>query len=92
MQNEAPDPLERNINTSLRQKLERRTIRVLDGKSTVEKMRDATQIPLKHDPIKSVETLADKFQLTENLPISHNLLPPTVNAYQSLPEYQTISA
>ena len=33
---------------------------------TVGKMRDATQIPLKHDPVKSVETLADKFQLTEN--------------------------
>ena len=108
---------------------------------TVDKMREATQIPLKHDPVKSVELLADKFQLTENergdilrqlfmgadnsryglvnavtaaskiaksyeratelehiggeilsLPISHNLLPPTVNAYQSLPEYQTISA
>ena len=29
-------------------------------------MREATQIPLKHDPIKSVELLADKFQLTEN--------------------------
>ena len=108
---------------------------------TVDKMREATQIPLKHAPVKSVELLADKFQLTENergdilrqlfmgadnsryglvnavtaaskiaksyerateleriggeilsLPISHNLLPPTVNAYQSLPEYQTISA
>ena len=33
---------------------------------TVDKMREATQIPLKHDPIKSVELLADKFQLTEN--------------------------
>ncbi|MBR0287683.1 MAG: DUF932 domain-containing protein [Selenomonadaceae bacterium] len=108
---------------------------------TVDKLRESTQIPLKHDPVKSVELLADKFQLTENergdilrqlfmgadnsryglvnavtaaskiaksyeratdleriggeilsLPISHNLLPPTVNAYQSLPEYQTISA
>lgn len=108
---------------------------------TVDRMREATQIPLKHDLVKSVELLADKFQLTENergdilrqlfmgadnsryglvnavtaaskiaksyerateleriggeilsLPISHNLLPPTVNAYQSLPEYQTISA
>ena len=108
---------------------------------TVDKLRKSTQIPLKHDPVKSVELLADKFQLTENergdilrqlfmgadnsryglvnavtaaskiaksyerateleriggeilsLPISHNLLPPTVNAYQSLPEYQTISA
>ena len=108
---------------------------------TVDKMREATQIPLKHDPVKSVELLADKFQLTENergdilrqlfmgadnsryglvnavtaaskiaksyerateleriggeilsLPISHNLLPPTVNAYQEIPEYQTISA
>ncbi len=108
---------------------------------TVDKLRESTQIPLKHDPVKSVELLADKFQLTENergdilrqlfmgadnsryglvnavtaaskiaksyerateleriggeilsLPISHNFLPPTVNAYQSLPEYQTISA
>ena len=33
---------------------------------TVEKMRESTQIPLKHDPVKSVELLADKFQLTEN--------------------------
>ena len=33
---------------------------------TVGKMRDATLIPLKHDPVKSVELLADKFQLTEN--------------------------
>ena len=33
---------------------------------TVNKMREATQIPLKHDPVKSVELLADKFQLTEN--------------------------
>lgn len=108
---------------------------------TVDKLRESTQIPLKHDPVKSVELLADKFQLTENergdilrqlfmgadnsryglvnavtaaskiaksyerateleriggeilsLPISHNLLPPTVNAYQEIPEYQTISA
>ena len=108
---------------------------------TVDKMREATQIPLKHDPVKSVELLADKFQLTENergdilrqlfmgadnsryglvnavtaaskiaksyerateleriggeilfLPISHNLLPPTVNAYQKIPEYETIPA
>ena len=108
---------------------------------TVDKLREATQIPLKRDPVKSVELLADKFQLTENergdilrqlfmgadnsryglvnavtaaskiaksyerateleriggeilsLPISHNLLPPTVNAYQEIPEYQTISA
>ena len=33
---------------------------------TVDKMRESTQIPLKHDPVKSVELLADKFQLTEN--------------------------
>ncbi|MBR0287372.1 MAG: DUF932 domain-containing protein, partial [Selenomonadaceae bacterium] len=33
---------------------------------TVDKMRDATQIPLKHEPVKAVELLADKFQLTEN--------------------------
>ena len=33
---------------------------------TVNKLREATQIPLKHDPVKSVELLADKFQLTEN--------------------------
>ena len=33
---------------------------------TVDKLREATQIPLKHDPVKSVELLADKFQLTEN--------------------------
>ena len=109
---------------------------------TVDKLRESTQIPLKHDPVKSIELLADKFQLTENergdilrqlfmgadnsryglvnavtaaskiaktyeratdleriggeilsLPVSHNLLtPPTVTAYQSLPEYQTISA
>lgn len=109
---------------------------------TVDKMRDATQIPLKHDPVKSVELLADKFQLTENergdilrqlfmggdnsryglvnavtaaskiaktyeratdleriggeilsMPVSRNILPPpTIAAYQSLPEYETISA
>ena len=108
---------------------------------TVDKLRQATQIPLKHNPVKSVELLADKFQLTENergdilrqlfmqgdnsryglvnavtaaskiaksyerateleriggeilsLPISHNLLPPTVNAYQEIPEYETIPA
>ena len=109
---------------------------------TVEKMRESTQIPLKHDPVKSVELLADKFQLTENergdilrqlfmggdnsryglvnavtaaskiaktyeratdleriggeilsMPVSRNMLPPsTISAYQSLPEYQTISA
>lgn len=29
-------------------------------------MREATQIPLKHEPVKAVEVLADKFQLTEN--------------------------
>ena len=33
---------------------------------TVDKMREATQIPLKHEPVKAVELLADKFQLTEN--------------------------
>lgn len=33
---------------------------------TVDKLREATQIPLKHDPVKAVELLADKFQLTEN--------------------------
>ena len=33
---------------------------------TVDKMREATQISLKHDPVKSVELLADKFQLSEN--------------------------
>ena len=109
---------------------------------TVNRMRESTQIPLKHDPVKSVELLADKFQLTENergdilrqlfmggdnsryglvnavtaaskiaktyeratdleriggeilaLPVSRNMLPPpTIAAYQSLPEYQTISA
>lgn len=108
---------------------------------TVDKLREATQIPLKHDPVKAVELLADKFQLTENergdilrqlfmqgnnsryglvnavtaaskiaksyeratdleriggeilaLPISRNLLPPTIDAYQPILEYQTISA
>lgn len=109
---------------------------------TVNRMRDATQIPLTHDPVKSVELLADKFQLTENergdilrqlfmqgdnsryglvnavtaaskiaktyeratdleriggeilaLPIPRNILPPpTVAAYQSMSEYQSISA
>lgn len=108
----------------------------------VDKLREATQIPLKHDPVKSVELLADKFQLTENergdilrqlfmgadnsryglvnavtaaskiaksyeratdleriggeilsLPVPQNILPPpTISAYQSLPEYETISA
>ena len=33
---------------------------------TVDKLREATQIPLKHEPVKSVELLADKFQLTES--------------------------
>lgn len=33
---------------------------------TVDKLRETTQIPLKHDPVKSVELLANKFQLTEN--------------------------
>ena len=33
---------------------------------TVDRLRESTQIPLKHDPVKSVELLADKFQLTEN--------------------------
>lgn len=33
---------------------------------TVNKMREATKIPLKHEPVKAVELLADKFQLTEN--------------------------
>ena len=109
---------------------------------TVNKMREATQIPLKHEPVKSVEVLADKFQLTENergdilrqlfmgadnsrygrvnavtaaskiaktyeratdleriggeilsMPVTRNMLPPpTISAYQSLPEYQTLSA
>ena len=109
---------------------------------TVDKLREATQIPLKHEPVKAVELLADKFQLTENergdilrqlfmgadnsryglvnavtaaskiaksyeratdleriggeilsLPVPQNILPPpTVAAYQLLPEYETISA
>lgn len=108
---------------------------------TVDKMREATQIPLKHDPVKAVELLADKFQLTENergdilrqlfmggdnsryglvnavtaaskiaksyeratdleriggeilsLPVSLNLLPPAVNVYQEVPEYESIPA
>lgn len=109
---------------------------------TVNRMRESTQIPLAHDPVKSVELLADKFQLTENergdilrqlfmggdnsryglvnavtaaskiaksyeratdleriggeilaLPIPRNILPPpTIAAYQSLPEYQSVSA
>lgn len=109
---------------------------------TVDKLREATQIPLKHDPVKSVELLADKFQLTENergdilrqlfigadnsryglinavtaaskiaksyeratdleriggeilsLPVPQNLLPTTtVAAYESMPEYESISA
>ena len=109
---------------------------------TVDRMREATQIPLKHDPVKAVELLADKFQLTENergdilrqlfmggdnsryglvnavtaaskiaktyergtdleriggeilsLPVPRNMLPPpTIATYQSLPEYETISA
>ena len=109
---------------------------------TVDKMREATQIPLKHEPVKAVELLADKFQLSENergdilrqlfmggdnsryglvnavtaaskiaktyeratdleriggeilsLPVASNMLPPpTITAYQRLPEYETISA
>lgn len=108
---------------------------------TVDKLRESTQIPLKYDPVKSVELLADKFQLTENergdilrqlfmggdnsryglvnavtaagkiaksyeratdleriggeilsLPISRNLLPLVVDAYQEVPEYETIPA
>ena len=109
---------------------------------TVDKLREATQIPLKHEPVKAVKLLADKFQLTENergdilrqlfmgadnsryglvnavtaaskiaktyeratdleriggeilsMPVSRNILPPpTIAAYQSLPEYETISA
>ena len=109
---------------------------------TVNKMRETTEIPLKHDPVKAVELLADKFQLTENergdilrqlfmgadnsryglvnavtaaskiaktyeratdleriggeilsMPVSRNMLPPpTIAAYQPLPEYQKLSA
>ena len=33
---------------------------------TVNRMHESTQISLAHDPVKSVELLADKFQLTEN--------------------------
>ncbi len=33
---------------------------------TVEKMRETKEVPLGKDPIKAVEVLADKFQLTEN--------------------------
>ena len=105
---------------------------------TVNRLRESTQIPLNHDPVKSVELLADKFQLTENergdilrqlfmgadntryglvnavtaaskiaksyeratdleriggeilsLPIPRNILPPpTISAYQAVPEYQ----
>lgn len=109
---------------------------------TVDKLREATQIPLKHAPVKAVELLADKFQLTENergdilrqlfmgadnsryglvnavtaaskiaksyeratdleriggeilsLPVSQNILPPpSYDAYQTISEYETISA
>ena len=109
---------------------------------TVDKMREATQIPLEHNPVKSVELLADKFLLTENergdilrqlffggdntryglinavtsaskiaksyerateleriggeilaLPVPRNILPPpTVEAFNSLPDYESISA
>ena len=109
---------------------------------TVDKLREVTQIPLKHDPVKAVELLADKFQLTENergdilrqlfmgadnsryglvnavtaaskiaksyeratdleriggeilsLPVSQNILPPpSYDAYQTISEYETISA
>lgn len=33
---------------------------------TVEKMRETKEVPLGKDPVKAVEVLADKFQLTEN--------------------------
>ena len=33
---------------------------------TVNKLRESTQIPLSYEPVKSVEWLADKFQLSEN--------------------------
>ena len=109
---------------------------------TVNKLRESTQIPLSHEPVKSVELLADKFQLSENergdilrqlfmsgdnsryglvnavtsaskiaksyeratdleriggeilsLPVPQNILPPpSYNAYQAIPEYQTIPA
>ena len=35
-------------------------------KMTVEKLRESTQIQLTNEPVKAVEILADKFQLTEN--------------------------
>ena len=99
---------------------------------TVNKLRESTQIPLKHEPVKAVELLADKFQLTESergdnsryglvnavtaaskiaksyeratdleriggeilsLSTTRNILPPpTIEAYQALPEYKIISA
>ena len=109
---------------------------------TVDKMREATQIPLEHNPVKSVELLADKFLLTENergdilrqlfiggdnsryglvnavtsaskiaksyerateleriggeilaLPAPRNILPPpNVEAFNTLPDYESISA
>ena len=109
---------------------------------TVDKMREATQIPLEHNPVKSVELLADKFLLSENergdilrqlfmggdnsryglinavtsaskiaksyeratdleriggeilaLPVPRNILPPpTIEAFNTLPEYDSISA
>ena len=33
---------------------------------TGDRLREATQVPLKHEPVKSVELLADKFQLMES--------------------------
>ena len=33
---------------------------------TVEKLRESTQVQLTNEPVKAVEILADKFQLTEN--------------------------
>lgn len=33
---------------------------------TVDKMKEAMHIPLEYDPVKSVEVLADRFQLTQN--------------------------
>ena len=33
---------------------------------TVDRMREAMQIPMEHDPVKEVELLADKFLLTQN--------------------------
>ena len=35
-------------------------------KMTVEKLRESTQVQLTNEPVKAVEILADKFQLTEN--------------------------